>query len=86
MTAALDFRLPPALEASAPPEERGLPRDAVRLMVARGGAPLPTVVADILRDLAEGRDPSHPALAEPGWWRREERLLYPPVGRGAEAP
>jgi S-adenosylmethionine:tRNA ribosyltransferase-isomerase len=40
VTAALDFRLPPALEASAPPEERGLPRDAVRLMVARGGAPL----------------------------------------------
>jgi S-adenosylmethionine:tRNA ribosyltransferase-isomerase len=40
VSAALDFRLPPALEASAPPEERGLPRDAVRLMVARGGAPL----------------------------------------------
>jgi len=40
VSAALDFRLPAVLEASAPPEERGLPRDAVRLMVARGGRPL----------------------------------------------
>ena len=40
MSAALDFRLPAVLEESAPPEERGLPRDAVRLMVARGGRPL----------------------------------------------
>ena len=40
MSAALDFRLPPALEESAPPEDRGLPRDAVRLMVARGRRPL----------------------------------------------
>ena len=29
------FRLPPALEASAPPEARGLRRDAVRMLVAR---------------------------------------------------
>jgi S-adenosylmethionine:tRNA ribosyltransferase-isomerase len=31
----LDFALPPELEASAPPEARGLARDAVRLMVSR---------------------------------------------------
>ena len=31
----LDFDLPPELEASAPPEERGLGRDDVRLLVAR---------------------------------------------------
>ncbi len=31
---ALDFVLPPALEASAPPEARGLARDEVRLMVS----------------------------------------------------
>ena len=31
------FRLPPELEASAPPEARGLQRDQVRLLVARGG-------------------------------------------------
>ncbi len=30
-----DFRLPPELEASAPPEDRGLQRDGVRLLVAR---------------------------------------------------
>jgi S-adenosylmethionine:tRNA ribosyltransferase-isomerase len=30
----------PALEAAEPPEARGLARDEVRLMVARGGAPL----------------------------------------------
>ena len=35
---ALDFTLPPGLEASAPPEARGLARDEVRLMVShRGG-------------------------------------------------
>jgi S-adenosylmethionine:tRNA ribosyltransferase-isomerase len=33
-----DFTLSPELEASAPPEARGLRRDAVRLMVARGDA------------------------------------------------
>ncbi len=34
----LDFALPPALEASEPIEYRGLPRDAVRLLVSdRGG-------------------------------------------------
>jgi S-adenosylmethionine:tRNA ribosyltransferase-isomerase len=33
--AALNFDLPPALEASSPPEARGLTRDAVRMMVAR---------------------------------------------------
>jgi len=35
MSAALDFVLPDALEAHEPPEERGLARDEVRLMVAR---------------------------------------------------
>jgi S-adenosylmethionine:tRNA ribosyltransferase-isomerase len=34
----LRFRLPPELAATAPPEERGLPRDGVRLMVARRDA------------------------------------------------
>jgi S-adenosylmethionine:tRNA ribosyltransferase-isomerase len=35
--AAFDFELPAALEARVPPEERGLARDEVRLMVARRG-------------------------------------------------
>jgi S-adenosylmethionine:tRNA ribosyltransferase-isomerase len=34
--AALDFVLPPELEAGEPPEARGLPRDGVRLLVSRG--------------------------------------------------
>jgi S-adenosylmethionine:tRNA ribosyltransferase-isomerase len=34
MTTALAFELPPALKATAPPEARGIDRDAVRLMVA----------------------------------------------------
>jgi S-adenosylmethionine:tRNA ribosyltransferase-isomerase len=33
----LDFELPPRLEASRPPEHRGLERDGVRLLVARPG-------------------------------------------------
>jgi S-adenosylmethionine:tRNA ribosyltransferase-isomerase len=37
---ALAFTLPSALEAAAPPEARGVARDAVRLMVARAGAAL----------------------------------------------
>jgi S-adenosylmethionine:tRNA ribosyltransferase-isomerase len=36
----LDFTLPPALEAHEPPEERGIGRDGVRLMVSRGAEPL----------------------------------------------
>jgi len=35
--AALDFDLPPELEAAAPPEARGLARDEVRLMVSYRG-------------------------------------------------
>ena len=33
--ASFDYELPAELEAGQPPEERGLPRDAVRLMVSR---------------------------------------------------
>ncbi len=36
-TSTLDFTLPPELEASEPPEARGLTRDAVRLMVSHYG-------------------------------------------------
>ncbi len=46
-----------------------------------GGEPQPTALAAMLRDLgARGRH-AHPALETPGWWRRPERLLYPPVCR-----
>ena len=38
MTTSLPFVLPPELEATAPPEERGLRRDEVRLLVAHRGS------------------------------------------------
>ena len=44
-----------------------------------GSEPRPTPLANMLRDLAtKGRHDS-PALESPGWWRRSERLLYPPA-------
>jgi len=46
----------------------------------RGDTPTPTVVADVIRELSARGEPSHPALGAPGWWRRPERLLYPPTG------
>lgn len=45
----------------------------------RGPEPRPTALAGLLRDLAAGREPEQAVLAEPGWWRRPQRLLYPPV-------
>jgi dTDP-4-dehydrorhamnose reductase len=42
----------------------------------RGPRPRPTAMADMLRDLATGREPSHPVLAAPGWWRHPKRLIY----------
>lgn len=52
----------------------------------RGPRPRPTALARAVRELAEGRTPDHPVLAAPGWWRRPERLLYPPCPRGTTAP
>ena len=41
--------------------------------------PRPTALVSLFQELAAGRRPSHPSVAEPGWWRRPTRLLYPPV-------
>ena len=38
MTAVAEFTLPAELEAPAPPEARGLPRDGVRMLVSRTGS------------------------------------------------
>jgi dTDP-4-dehydrorhamnose reductase len=46
----------------------------------RGGRPRPTAVARMVRDLAARGRHDHPVLASPGWWRRPERFVYPPVG------
>ncbi|CAA9552576.1 MAG: GH1 [uncultured Truepera sp.] len=43
----------------------------------RAPVPRPTALAETVRALAAGQRVSHPVLAEPGWWRRPERLLYP---------
>ncbi|HEY0134972.1 MAG TPA: family 1 glycosylhydrolase [Nannocystis sp.] len=45
----------------------------------REGPPRPTELARMIDALARGATPDLPALAEPGWWRRPERLVYPPV-------
>ena len=45
----------------------------------RGGKPRPTALAAMLRDLGRRGRHAHPHLETPGWWRRSERLLYPPV-------
>ena len=45
----------------------------------RAPRPRPTALAGLLRELAAGRDYTHPVLEAPGWWRRPERLFYPPA-------
>jgi dTDP-4-dehydrorhamnose reductase len=47
----------------------------------RGPAPRPTALAHLIRRLAAGEEPDHPVLARAGWWRRPQRLLYPPFRR-----
>jgi dTDP-4-dehydrorhamnose reductase len=52
----------------------------------RAPDPRPTALARMARALAtEGRH-DHPALRARGWWRRPERLWYPPEGPVAPAP
>ncbi|WP_051241483.1 family 1 glycosylhydrolase [Azohydromonas australica] len=46
----------------------------------RGPQPRETALASLARELAAGREPSHPVLQGPGWWRREERHVYVPHG------
>jgi dTDP-4-dehydrorhamnose reductase len=48
---------------------------------ASRGAPRPTALAHVLRDLATRGASDHPALAGPGWWEMPERLHYPTVRR-----
>lgn len=44
----------------------------------RGGAVRPTALAAVARELAAHGRSRHPLLGEPGWWRRPERVIYPP--------
>jgi S-adenosylmethionine:tRNA ribosyltransferase-isomerase len=56
LSAGFDFELPPELEASEPPEARGLTRDAVRMMVANraSGAIAHSTFFDLPLHLCEG--------------------------------
>ena len=51
----------------------------------RAPRPRPTALARMTRELAAGREYTHPVLDTPGWWRRLERLTYPAVRRRARA-
>ncbi|HKR01770.1 MAG TPA: family 1 glycosylhydrolase [Pyrinomonadaceae bacterium] len=51
----------------------------------RSPRPRPTALANMLRDLAAGREHEHPVLDSPGWWRRLDRLCYPAVARRPHA-
>ena len=54
----------------------------------RGPRPRPraTAIAAMARELGAGRAWQHPALDARGWWRRPERIWYPPVSRGGGSP
>jgi dTDP-4-dehydrorhamnose reductase len=52
----------------------------------RAPRPRPTALAHMLHDLANEREYEHPVLNSPGWWRRFERLQYPPVTHRPHAP
>ena len=89
MSAALAFTLPPALEAAEPPEARGLARDAVRLMVARGRGPLVHArfrdLPDHLRpgDLLVINESATIPAALPARARRRDGARAAPVDAGA---
>jgi dTDP-4-dehydrorhamnose reductase len=51
----------------------------------RGPFPRETALARMARELAAGREPDHPVLSAPGWWRRKERLWFPTRTRRAES-
>jgi dTDP-4-dehydrorhamnose reductase len=62
-------------------EARG--RYEAGLFDVRNGEPCATALAGAARDLALRGTTAHPALAEGGWWRKQTRLAYPPVGPAA---
>lgn len=45
----------------------------------RAPSPRLTALAAMVRHLANGQTYDHPVLDTPGWWRRSQRLVYPPV-------
>src|SRR6185295_16571948 len=47
----------------------------------RSPAPRETALATMIKELASGKEGSHPTLDAPGWWHRLERICYPAVSR-----
>jgi dTDP-4-dehydrorhamnose reductase len=47
------------------------------LFDVRGSAVEATALAAVARDLGKTGASSHPMLAGPGWWRRDDRFAYP---------
>jgi dTDP-4-dehydrorhamnose reductase len=43
----------------------------------RGASPRETALATLIQQLSRQESPTHPVLTVPGWWRREDRFLYP---------
>jgi S-adenosylmethionine:tRNA ribosyltransferase-isomerase len=78
----LDFELPPAREATMPPEARGIPRDHVRLLVAKPGVTTHTRFTHIADHLDAGDlvvvndSATLPAAVEA---RRDDALATPAV-------
>ncbi|HZC29578.1 MAG TPA: SDR family oxidoreductase, partial [Gaiellaceae bacterium] len=56
------------------------------LFDVRAPQPRPTALAHMARRFARGKPFDHAAADGVGWWRRPERLWYPPVGAVARAP
>jgi beta-glucosidase/6-phospho-beta-glucosidase/beta-galactosidase len=42
----------------------------------RDGKPVPTELAAVIRELAAGLPPRHPALDDKGWWRSDDRFCF----------
>jgi dTDP-4-dehydrorhamnose reductase len=60
------------------------------LFDVRAPTPRPTALARVARSLATSGRAEHPVLGTPGWWRCEDRVLYPehdgwPAGAGPPA-
>ncbi|HVG04707.1 MAG TPA: family 1 glycosylhydrolase [Burkholderiaceae bacterium] len=51
-----------------------------------GGKPRQTALATLARQLAHRVTPDHPALSGVGWWQRDVRLSYPPLGKVTALP
>lgn len=48
--------------------------------IIRNNRPEPTALLKLMEALLTGQEVSHPMLAIPGWWRRDERILYEDPG------